>query len=469
MIIKPIILTLTLFVCFGFRPIEKVEWVSTSNTAPWQVKTVDAITSATTKSNLVINTKKTQQTIEGFGGCFNEMGWDALNKLKPEDKALMLQLLFDQQTGCKFNLCRMPLGANDYSMDWYSLNENAGDFAMEKFSIDRDKTSLIPYIHEAQKHFPALRVWASPWCPPSWMKKNNHYACRPDVVNDLKPEGAGAEMADQFIMEDNYLKAYALYFSKFVKAYAQESIQIDAVHVQNEMNSCQNFPSCIWTPESLGRFIADYLGPQFKNDKLSTKIWLGTVERPQIERVDGVLNYPGAKKYIAGVGFQWAGQKAIPEVHKKYPKLNLMQTETECGDGSNDWAAAVHTFGLMKHYFENGANAYMYWNMILDETGLSYWKWKQNSMISVNPETKSYRLNPEFFLMKHFSAFVERGAKKLASPNNDPNCIVFKNAKSVVIFYYNAGEAKEKTFKINKQHVTVKFESETFNTLKINL
>jgi glucosylceramidase len=457
-----------LAVGFSCKTDEKVEWVSTTQPSPWEIKSTTTDKTAG-NSDIVINTAQTEQTIEGFGGCFNEMGWDALNKLGDADRNLLVGMLFDQQEGCKFNLCRMPLGANDYSMNWYSHNENAGDFAMEKFSIDRDKQLLIPYIHEAQKHFPDLRVWASPWCPPSWMKVNNHYACRPDKVNDLKPEGQGQEMADQFIMKDNYLKAYSLYFSKFISAYSQEGIEIEAVHVQNEPNSCQNFPSCVWTPTSLGRFIADYLGPQFESDKLETNIWLGTIERPQIERVDSVLNYRNTLKYIAGVGFQWAGKGAIAEVHKKYPYLQLMQTETECGDGSNDWAAAVHTWGLMKHYFDNGANAYMYWNMVLDETGISYWGWKQNSMISVNPSTKTYRLNPEFYLMKHLSAFVEPGAKKLALGNENGNCLAFRNSDSVVVFYYNNGPSKEVAFTIDQKQFTVKLEEESFNTFKLKI
>ena len=38
----------------------------------------------------------------------------------------------------------MPIGANDYSRDWYSLDETPGDFAMEHFSIDRDREALDP-------------------------------------------------------------------------------------------------------------------------------------------------------------------------------------------------------------------------------------------------------------------------------------------------------------------------------------
>ncbi len=113
----------------------------------------------------------------------------------------------------------MPIGANDYAVDWYSHNEKAGDFEMNAFSIDRDKKRLIPYIKEAQTFKPDLKVWALPWCPPSWLKINNHYACNSNVVNDLAKDKAGKEMHDQFIMKEEFLKAYDLYFSKFVTAY----------------------------------------------------------------------------------------------------------------------------------------------------------------------------------------------------------------------------------------------------------
>jgi len=115
------------------------------------------------------------------------------------------------------------------------------------------------------------------------------------------------------------------------------------------------------------------------------------------------MQNPLTSKYITGVSFQWAGKQAIPGVHAKYADLKLMQSETECGNGSNDWKAAEYTFSLMKHYFENGASVYSFWNSVLDETGKSMWGWKQNSMITVTSSTKEVVYNPEFYLLKHFS------------------------------------------------------------------
>lgn len=452
----------------------KVNWVSTTNDNPWVEKEVTPVNADLKEIAVNIDTQNQEQTITGFGGCFNEMGWEALNMITPAEKQQILNDLFDPLQGCKFNICRMPIGANDYAVDWYSHNETDGDFAMENFSIDRDKQRLVPYIKEAQKINPDIQVWASPWCPPSWMKHSKHYACRADAkVNDLAPElSSMEELVSRFITEPEYFQAYALYFSKFVKAYEKEGIEISAVHVQNEPNSAQNFPSCVWKMQDLGILIADYLGPQFKKDGISADIWLGTIERPQIERVDDVMNYPGVKDYVKGVGFQWAGKGAIESVHAKYPEMQLMQTETECGDGSNDWAAALHTFDLMKHYFKNGANAYMYWNFILDETGKSQWGWKQNSMISIDSKTKTIKYNPEFYLMKHLSAFVEPGDVKLGATGEADNTIAFycaaKNEVKVLCFN-EQGENAVFNLNINGEEVKAELPAKSFNTLVVSL
>lgn len=452
-----------------------VQWISTTDDNVWVENTYNP-TDTEVEASLSINidTSLQEQTISGFGGCFNELGWDALGMVTPEEKQQILNDLFNQETGSKFNICRMPIGANDYAVDWYSHNETSEDFEMKNFSIDRDKERLIPYIKEAQKINPAIEVWASPWCPPSWMKHSKHYACKSNPkFNDLPIElSSTEELISRFIMEPEYLESYALYFSKFIKAYKEEGIDISAVHVQNEPNSAQNFPSCVWKPQDLGIFIADYLGPKFKSENLDTDIWLGTVERPQIERVNDVLEYKNTKEYVKGVGFQWAGKGAIEAVHAEYPNLELMQTETECGDGSNDWKAAEHTFELMKHYFENGANSYMYWNMVLDETGKSQWGWKQNSMISIDSKTKSIKYNPEFYLMKHLSAFVAPGSVKLAATGDTENSLIFynKEERKVVILTYNDAEEKhELKLNINDKEVNALLDAKSFNSIAISL
>lgn len=449
------------------QPTQNVQWISSTDQSQWDQRVITTKNGNSGGNSISIYTDKVQQQVDGFGGCFNELGWEALSVLGAEARQSVMASLFDPEQGTDFNIFRVPMGANDYAVDWYSHNEHKGDFEMKQFDIERDHQRLIPYIKEAKTYDPNIMVWASPWAPPSWMKVNDHYACRPDVVNDLKPEGEGEEMVTQFRMEEEYLDAYALYFSKFIQAYSQEGIDIYAVHVQNEPNSCQNFPSCVWRPEDLGTFIGNHLGPKLASDGLNTEIWLGTVERPHFDRVDPILKHAEASKYITGVGFQWAGKGAIPEVHKNYPNIKLMQTETECGDGSNDWKAAEHTWGLMRHYFNHGANSYLYWNMVLNETGKSQWGWKQNSMITIDSQSKQVTYNPEFYLMKHFSNYIPAGAHKVES--TDENCLAFKDDKNLTVVYYNEGAATSKTFDLGKTQFEVDLEEKSLNTFVVSL
>jgi len=450
--------------CSNNKKEQNLLWISSDKDIQWQIDTLK-ITKENSDNNSVITIfpDSSLQTIDGFGASFNELGWEALNVLPDEMQQQVLYSLFDTINGCGFNLCRMPIGANDYAVNWYSHNETHGDFAMENFSIDRDFQRLIPYIKSAKSINPDLKIWASPWCPPSWMKKNNHYACKSDSVNDLSHEKQGNDTATQFILEVEYLNAYALYFSKFIDEYKKAGIDVYAVHVQNEPYACQNFPSCVWKPYDLVRFIGDYLGPKFQKDNRETEIWLGTINNDDSQNMETMLQYERAQKYITGIGFQWAGKGAISYVNNNYPQYKLMQTESECGDGSNDWEAAEYTFSLMRHYFANGANSYLYWNMILDETGKSQWGWKQNSMISIDSLTKGISYNPEFYLLKHFSSYIKPGATYLKTSNE--NCLAFKSAKKYVIFYYNNQQHMEiKEFKIGNMIFKAEMEGRSFNT-----
>ena len=443
----------------------QVKWIQSTDSDFWKTREAKLFKSHDKPDvNIYLNEK--EQLVDGFGACFNELGWTALSLLDDDGRESILKNLFDPAEGLKLNICRMPVGANDYARDYYSLNDSVGDFEMKYFSISRDRENLIPYIKAAMKYRPDLKIWGSPWCPPYWMKTNDHYACRPSQTNGLPAEKAGRENLTQFRMESRYLNAYALYLVKYVQAYRAEGINVTGVHVQNEMNSCQNFPSCIWTAKDLGTFIGNYLGPVMKKSVPDAEIWYGTYERPYVEKIDTIMQDPATSRYITGVSFQWAGKQAIPGVHQKYPYLKLMQSETECGNGSNDWKAAEYTFSLMKHYFNHGISVYSFWNSVLDETGRSQWGWKQNAMITIDSRTREVKYNPEFYLLKHFSYFIRPGARKVKTDGDDAGLLAFVNPdKSLVIIAGNKTEEKKAlNIKTGKKNLIVNLEPHSFNT-----
>lgn len=488
---KKIILGILTIISFQGNAQKKktLEWISSTEKTPWQSKTLSADKSS--EKAIEIYTNKPLQKIDGFGACFNELGWTSLSELSQSDKDLIFRELYSQK-GANFTMARMPIGANDFSRDWYSYNETDGDFEMKNFSIKNDYETLVPFIKSALKYKPNLNLWASPWSPPTWMKYNKYYALSKvpglikNVDNGIKDDQLVKEGTDNFVQEDKYFKAYALYFKKFVEAYRKENIKISMVMPQNEFNSAQWYPSNTWTPTGLSKFIAQ-LGPEMKS--IGINVFFGTLERKNAMLFSEVYKNPEAKKYIKGLGVQWEGKEAVSAIHKEYPTLPIYQSEHECGNGKNNWDYAEYSWDLMKHYLLNGASAYLYWNISLLDGGVSRWGWKQNSLITVNAKNKTYKWNPEFYLMKHFSHYVQPGAVLLetSSPvveknrgdvlgfwkgnlsSNTDNVLAFRNLDSsvVVIVYNDQDIPKEFNIKVGHLNLNPTLESKSFNSILI--
>jgi glucosylceramidase len=458
-------------------------WIATTQAAPWQTKSAASaggrrgFGGGGSARDLDVILDAPAQVIEGFGGCFNELGWTSLQGLNAEDRESVMRELFAPGVGANFTICRMPVGANDFSRDWYSYDETPDDFALERFSIANDFETLIPFIKNAQKYNPALRLWASPWSPPSWMKRNKNYAARSQRPggNSIGPGGAmpgapgaaGSQDLDLFIKEDRYYKTYAAYFGRFIDAYREQNISIEMVMPQNEFNSAQAFPSCTWTPEALAEFVR-YLGPEMS--KRSVQVFFGTLERADIKMLETVLHDAQAGKYIKGVGAQWAGKGAVAAIHKKYPDMRIYQTEQECGDGRNDWAFCTYAWDLTKHYLRNSANVYLYWNISLQADASSHWGWKQNSLVSVDAAAKTYRFNHEYYLMKHFSRFVQPGARRVETQGTFDNALAFNNPDQSVAVVMRNESGSEKTVNVTAgaSRMRVSMEADSFHTILLN-
>jgi glucosylceramidase len=398
-----------------------------------------------------LNPNTTYQTIDGFGGCFNELGWEALGALPAEKREAALKELFSPD-GANFTHCRAPIGANDFSLGWYSLNETPGDYEMKTFSIERNRQSLIPYIKAAMKHQPTLGIWASPWCPPSWMTTNGHYR-------------NGRMKSDP-----QTLGAYALYFSKFVQAWRTEGINLYAIHPQNEMALNDSiYPQCAWNSADMNVFLRDHLLPRLKQDSVKVDVWLGTITNDNMaDYINPVLGDPKTAADIVGVGLQYGGQKTMLETHEKHPNKKLAQTETECYGGWNPWDQGLLTFGRIIENTSRFAGSYFYWNMVLDESGLSRWNWKQNSLLTVDRKSQSVNYNPEFYAMKHVSATVLPGARRIETSSGPFKSVVaFQNrdGSKVLLISNDTDQVISATLDTGETPVRLDVPAQSMNTV----
>ena len=443
----------------------QVNWIYSNEQVQWEKKTL--CEQPLKNPSIWLDGAKYQEML-GFGACFNELGFSALEIL-PENlqEDLLRDLFGNQNEQCNFNVCRLPIGANDYAKDWYSLNEKPGDYAMQNFSIERDRGCLIPYVQRALAYQNDMKLFSSPWSPPTWMKNRAVY------------NGGKLKMTEKNLL------AYSLYFEKYVKAYAEEGICIDQVHIQNEPVANQNFPSCLWTGDELRIFIRDYIGPCFEREGLNTEIWLGTINAPGCDFnelifdkwatedydyfANTVLSDDEALRYITGVSYQWGGKIAIQRTFESWwPRIRLMQSENECGFGNNTWENALYNWTMMKHYIGNGAESYLYWNFMLEPFGISTWGDPQNAMITIDKEKQQYIFNPDYYVMKHFSATIQRGAVRLGAKGPFAgDSLVFQNpdGSTVFVVFNPFNEKRNMTVMLHDEYYTFTLESRSINSI----
>jgi glucosylceramidase len=304
------------------------------------------------------------------------------------------------------------------------------------------------------------------------MKHNRHYATSPSrpgqPPNGLAGDQVGTEGKDMFIQDERYLAAYARYFARFVLAYKKLGLDIAMVMPQNEFNSNQPFPSCCWSPEGLARFVK-HLGAAL--EPLGVAIFLGTMERPDPALLGAALADAQSRRYIKGIGLQWAGKHALPRLHQDHPELTLYQSEQECGDGANDWRYCRYAWTLMKRFFEGGVNGYYYWNIALEKGGRSRWGWAQNSLVVVDAAAKTYRYSHEYYLLKHVSHFVQPGAHRLALQgwSGYENLLAFGNPDGsvVVVAQNDMCEVLPLRVRVGGSVLSASLPADSFNTFVV--
>lgn len=465
--------------------------VSSTSDKTWQQSVVRLEKKQRSEPVLEIRDNEKSFTFKAWGGTFNELGWDALNILPRTQQQTILSQLYSPDDDLKLSLGRFSMNANDYARNWYSCTEVDGDFQLQHFNINRDKTTLIPFIKAAQKFNPNLQFWISPWSPPAWMKVNRYYSVVSNKEhNQLSPDldyilyedknekndrifPKRLTVNDYLIQDPRYLKAYANYFCKFISAYKEEGIPVSKVMFQNEPWSYTPYPGCAWTADGIIRFNVEYLAPALQQQHPQVKLYLGTINTNRFDVIDQILSDPRMPKSIQGVGFQWEGGQILPRIREKYPNYSYVQTESECGWGSFDWKSAEHTFSLINHYLGNGCEEYTFWNTILTDNGESTWGWKQNSLIRVDSKKRIATYTPEYFAVKHYSHFIVPGSQIVAVQFNDKvknmPVLVAKNpqGKYIVIAGNLNKERKELTVKIGSRYLNVTLEANSLNSFQM--
>ena len=396
------------------------------------------------------------QEIEGIGGAFNEIGGLALMSLPESQRWKVMTNLFGKDHA-HFSFCRTSVGASDFATGSYSYSEKVGDYDMEEFSVERERKSVIPYIKMAYSINPHLKMMASPWSPPGWMK-----------YSGLMEKGLSMAEKNKLKDDPETYKAYARYFRKYIQAYREEGICIDRLVVQNEPDLDVDYPSCKMPVPQMFNFISNYLRPEFKQNNIGTEIWAGTFRSMGASLY--ALEFVNDSRYLEavdGIGIQYTSPQYINDMNQLMKQKAKMHTECVCHDGSNNNLQAFSRLDEIAGYLNYGIPNFMYWNMILDHTAQSGWGWKQNSLINIDVQKGTVKYNPDYAVFYLFSKYMRPKSKRIASYSNET--IISIKYKDKVRFFVKNDKTDDKTYILRqngKNDVTVTVPSESISVIE---
>lgn len=398
-------------------------WITTPDRTRLLSREPDIVIRATSDSARVVidvDEKTSYQEMVGFGAAMTDASaYLLMEKLGAQRPAIMHEL-FGRNPGLGLAFVRVPMGASDFSTRHYTYDDvppGQTDSALAHFSIDADRGDKLPALRQALAIDPQLKLVASPWSAPAWMKSTNSL-----VQGTLLPTA---------------YEAYANYFRKFIEAYAAEGLPIYAVTMQNEPAfEPPDYPGMRLDPAPRAALIGRHVGPLFARAGISALIldWDHNWDVPSQPLT--VLADSQAARYASGVAWHcYAGDVGAQEtVHAAHPDKDAYFTECSGGGWSPRFADNLKFIvgTLVIGSVRGWARGVALWNIALDENGGPHLGGCGNcrGVITVDSRSGAVTRNVEYYGLAHVSEFVRPGAHRIASSTNvgGLQSVAFRNA-----------------------------------------
>jgi len=383
------------------------------------------------------------QTVDGFGYTLTGGSAYVLNRLSASERNTLFRELFsNDDNSIRVSYLRISIGASDLNANVFSYDDMpAGqtDVNLDHFSLQPDKTDLIPVLKEILTINPNTKILATPWSPPVWMKDNGS-----SIGGSLLPQ---------------YYDAYARYFVKYIQQMKQEGITVDAITPQNEPLHPGNNPSMLMTAEQQRDFIKNNLGPAFQSNSLSTKIIVydHNCDRPDYPLT--ILNDPAAKAFVDGSAFHlYAGEiSALSQIHNAHPDKNVYFTEQYTGSDGNfgddlKWSVRNVVIGSMR----NWSKVALEWNLANDPSFGPHTPGGCTTCRGALTIGSSVTRNVAYYIIAHASKFIPPGSTRIASNITGAlhNVAFLTPSGKKVLLVVNDGEAATFNVKFKNKWIT---------------
>jgi glucosylceramidase len=380
-------------------------WVTRGNlTALLQKQAPIVFTNAAPSTPLIIDVDSTQQyqTIDGFGFTLTEGSAYLINRLPAAERTALLQELFGKgDNDISISYLRLGIGATDLSTKVYSYNDlpsGQTDLALTQFSLGHDTVDVIPVLKQILAINPAIKLMATPWSAPVWMKDNSS-----TIGGSLLPQ---------------YYGVYAQYFVKYIQAMQARGITIEAITPQNEPLHGGNNPSMLMTAVQQAAFIRDHLGPAFRSAGINTKIVIYDHNCDRPDYPNTILADPSVRQFVDGSAFHlYAGDiAALSAVHDAHPDKNIYFTEQWTGaNGSFEGDLKWHLRNVIIGSVRNWSKVALNWNLANDGGFRPYTPGGCNQCKGAITLDGSVNRNVGYYIIGQASKFVPPGSVRIGS------------------------------------------------------
>lgn len=390
---------------------------------------------STNKTNAVITVDSTQQyqTMDGFGFTLTGGSAALINQLPNSQKLPLLNELFGNDSGSiGINFLRISIGASDLNSSVFSYDDvpnGTTDTLLQHFSLAADTVDLIPVLKAILQINPNIKILGSPWSAPTWMKSNHA-----TVGGSLLPQ---------------YYQVYAQYLVKYIVAMQQQGIPVYSLTIQNEPLNPNNNPSMVMQADEQANFIQNALGPAFKNNNITTQIWLydHNCDRPDYPLT--ILNNPNAAQYVTGSAIHlYAGNiSALSQVHDAFPNKHVYFTEQWVG-APGDFASNLqwHIQNLIIGAPRNWSKTVLEWNIAADANYEPHTHGGCTQCLgALTIQGNSITRNVAYYIIAHASKFVPYGSYRIASNmiHNLPNVAFLTPQGKKVLIVFNSNNTTQ--------------------------
>ena len=404
---------LALGALFGILPcvgtaVDVEAWVTTGDRSRLLAREsgLSFATRATLANQIDVDADRRYQSIVGYGAAVTDASaWLIQTRLNEAQRAALLKELFGRDDGLGLSFTRISIGASDFSRSHYSLADTPDgkpDPDLKHFSIEPNRAELLPVLRAARAINPELRIVASPWSPPGWMKTSGSL-----VHGRLLPEAQ---------------PALAAYLVRFSDAFAAEGVPLFALTLQNEPDyDTPDYPGMRLEAPERARIIGEFLGPMLAKRPGAPIIldWDHNWDKP--ESPLAVLADRQANPFIAGVAWHCYGGDVAAQtpVHTAYPDKDAYLTECSGGEWDKGWADSLRWFTreLIIGSTRGWSRGIILWNLALDEQHGPHAGGCGNcrGVVTIDSRTGAITRNLEYYVLGHASRFVMPGAHRIES------------------------------------------------------